>query len=154
MKWVIIIFASKLKTLRKNHNLSQEKLANILQVSKQSVYKWENEMNKPDSENLKRIADYFMISIDELLNDQNLNIERKDEIILLTKDEKDNLKTYINYMPIIGLITSILAAILFILILDYEINSALIIYVLMPFIIFTFAFYIPYKIINKKRNNR
>lgn len=151
---MIIIFASKLKTLRKNHNLSQEKLANILQVSKQSVYKWENEMNKPDSENLKRIADYFMISIDELLNDQNLNIERKDEIILLTKDEKDNLKTYINYMPIIGLITSILAAILFILILDYEINSALIIYVLMPFIIFTFAFYIPYKIINKKRNNR
>lgn len=151
---MIIIFASKLKTLRKNHNLSQERLANILQVSKQSVYKWENEMNKPDSENLKRIADYFMISIDELLNDKNLNIERKDEIILLTKDEKDNLKTYINYLPITGLITSILAAILFILILDFEINSALLIYILMPFIIFTFAFYIPYKIINKKRNNR
>lgn len=147
------MFSFKLKSLRKKHNLSQEKLANLLKVSKQSVYKWENEMNKPDSENLKRIADFFNITVDELINEKNLNLDRKDEIILLTQKEKNNFKTYLNFMPLTGLITSILMAFLFIVIFDFQINFALLVYISLPFIIFTFAFYIPYKIIVKKRKN-
>lgn len=147
------MFSFKLKSLRKKHNLSQEKLANLLKVSKQSVYKWENEMNKPDSENLKRIAEFFNITVDELINEKDLNLDRKDEIILLTQKEKNNLKTYLNFMPLTGLITSILIAFLFIVIFDFQINFALLVYISLPFIIFTFAFYIPYKIIVKKRKN-
>lgn len=56
-----------LKTLRKQHNLSQQKLADILHISQQSVYKYENNITSPDIETLIRMADYFNTSIDYLL---------------------------------------------------------------------------------------
>jgi len=56
-----------LKELRKQHNLSQQKLADILHVSQQSVYKYENDITSPDIETLIRMADYFDTSIDYLV---------------------------------------------------------------------------------------
>ena len=56
-----------LKKLRKEHNLSQQKLADILHVSQQSVYKYENGITAPDIETLIRMADYFNTSIDYLV---------------------------------------------------------------------------------------
>lgn len=56
-----------LKALRQQHNLSQQKLADILHVSQQSVYKYENGITSPDIETLIRIADYFNTSIDYLV---------------------------------------------------------------------------------------
>ena len=56
-----------LKLLRKQHGLSQQKLADILHVSQQSVYKYENDITSPDIETLVRMADYFNTSIDYLV---------------------------------------------------------------------------------------
>ena len=56
-----------LKLLRKQHSLSQQKLADILHVSQQSVYKYENSITSPDIETLIRMADYFNTSIDYLV---------------------------------------------------------------------------------------
>lgn len=56
-----------LKLLRKQHDLSQQKLADILHVSQQSVYKYENGITSPDIETLIRMADYFNTSIDYLV---------------------------------------------------------------------------------------
>ena len=56
-----------LKLLRKQHSLSQQKLADILHVSQQSVYKYENGITSPDIETLIRMADYFNTSIDYLV---------------------------------------------------------------------------------------
>ena len=56
-----------LKTLRKKHNLSQQKLADILHISQQSVYKYENDITAPVIETLKDMADFFNTSIDYLL---------------------------------------------------------------------------------------
>jgi len=57
----------KLKKLRKKHNLSQQKLAEILHISQQSVYKYENDITSPDIETLIRMADFFNTSIDYLV---------------------------------------------------------------------------------------
>ncbi|MCI5699194.1 MAG: helix-turn-helix domain-containing protein [Lachnospiraceae bacterium] len=57
-----------LRELRKKHNLSQQKLADILHISQQSVYKYENDITSPDIETLKNMADYFDTSIDYLVN--------------------------------------------------------------------------------------
>lgn len=56
-----------LKKLRTNQKLSQQKLADILHISQQSIYKYENNITFPDISTLKQMADYFETSIDYLV---------------------------------------------------------------------------------------
>lgn len=58
----------KIRTLRKNKNMTQEQLAEVLSVSAQSVSKWENELSVPEVSILPVIARYFGITMDELFN--------------------------------------------------------------------------------------
>ncbi len=74
-----------LRSLRKQHNLSQQKLADILHISQQSVYKYENDITSPDIETLKHMADYFETSIDYLIG--YTDIDHKIEPV---KDESLN----------------------------------------------------------------
>lgn len=60
-------FGEKLKSLRIKNELSQEKLAEMLNVSRQAVTKWENQNGIPDIENLKAIAQIFDVTIDSLV---------------------------------------------------------------------------------------
>lgn len=60
-------FADKLRTIRKQADMSQEKLAEKLGVSRQAITKWETDMGIPDIENIMAISSLFDISIDELL---------------------------------------------------------------------------------------
>ena len=145
------MFEEKLKDLRKRKNLSQEGLANLLGVSKQSVYKWERGVNKPDTENLKKMASLFDMKVDDLFNDEPLSEIEKGGVKVLTHKEKKNLKNYLRYMPLFGLITSLLLAVLFLTVLDFDLNIPLTVYILLPVIVYTFAFYLPFKIIQKKR---
>lgn len=57
-----------LRKLRTQHNLSQQKLADILHVSQQSIYKYENDITTPDLNTLKTMADFFNTSIDYLID--------------------------------------------------------------------------------------
>ncbi|MBM7645938.1 transcriptional regulator with XRE-family HTH domain [Scopulibacillus daqui] len=56
-----------LKKKREEHNLSQEDVAQILNISRQSVSKWENGNCYPDLDNLIRLSDLYRISLDELI---------------------------------------------------------------------------------------
>ncbi|MGE8205312.1 helix-turn-helix domain-containing protein [Heyndrickxia sp. NPDC080065] len=60
-------FAKKLKEERLKHNLSQEDLARELNISRQSISKWELEKGYPNIETLIILSDLFNISIDELI---------------------------------------------------------------------------------------
>lgn len=71
-------FGEKLKTLRIKHELSQEKLAEMLNVSRQAVTKWENQNGMPDIENLKTIARIFDVTIDSLVFEEE-DIESTDD---------------------------------------------------------------------------
>lgn len=62
-------FAKKLKNIRKQAGMSQEKLAEKLGVSRQAVTKWETDGGIPDIENIMAISKLFQISIDELLTE-------------------------------------------------------------------------------------
>ena len=57
----------RLKELRKERKISQQKLADHLDVARSTVAMWEVGPNQPDSEMLLRIADYFDVTIDYLL---------------------------------------------------------------------------------------
>jgi transcriptional regulator with XRE-family HTH domain len=63
-----IEIADKLVNLRKNHNLSQEDLAEKLGISRQAVSKWERAESSPDTDNLIKLATLYSISLDKLLN--------------------------------------------------------------------------------------
>lgn len=62
-----------------------------------------------------------------------------------------NLKTYINWLPAIGAVSSLISFFYFFLIVNVELNLNTILYCLMPFFVFTMV-HIPAKILIKKRN--
>ena len=59
----------KITHLRIANDMSQEKLAGLLNVSRQSISKWESGESLPQIENVLELAQLFKISTDELLND-------------------------------------------------------------------------------------
>ena len=61
---------------RKKRGLSQEELADILNVSRQAITKWETDRGIPDIANLIRISEEFEISLDELIKGDN-SVKRK-----------------------------------------------------------------------------
>ncbi len=63
----IICYNNKLYELRKQKGFSQEELANRLNVSRQTISKWEVGESTPDMENLVAISELFEISLDELV---------------------------------------------------------------------------------------
>ena len=68
-------FGEKITMIRKENNLTQEQFAEMLNVSRQSVSKWELGISFPDTEKLIRIGKLFSCSLDYLLKDE---IESKD----------------------------------------------------------------------------
>ncbi|MDR0810812.1 MAG: helix-turn-helix transcriptional regulator [Paludibacter sp.] len=62
-------FGKKLTDLRKNRGLSQEELATDLKISQSSVSNYELGASKPDTDTLKKIADYFQVPVSYLFSD-------------------------------------------------------------------------------------
>ena len=62
-------FNENLKYLRKEAKLTQEQLAEKLNVSRQAVTKWESGQSLPDIQNLKEMADMFGVTMDALVGD-------------------------------------------------------------------------------------
>ena len=61
--------SEKLQKIRKENNITQEGLADRLNVSRQAVSKWESGTAYPDTEKLIQISKIFNVSLDELIND-------------------------------------------------------------------------------------
>ena len=62
------MFSDNLIQLRKIHNMSQEELAERLDVSRQTLSKWETGESVPDIEKCKILADIFDVSLDQMVN--------------------------------------------------------------------------------------
>lgn len=62
-------FGAKLSKLRKDNNYTQEQLAGLLGVSRQSISKWESDVAYPETDKLIRLSELFQCSLDYLLKD-------------------------------------------------------------------------------------
>ena len=72
-----IYLSENIKRLRKEKDVTQETLADFLGISFQSVSKWERNESLPDITLVPAIANYFGVTIDELMgNDKILNEEK------------------------------------------------------------------------------
>lgn len=83
-----MIFADKLIKLRKNNGWSQEELAELMGVTRQSVSKWEGAQSIPDLEKIIKLSELFTVSTDFLLKDE---IESFDNIKYSTDEESSNV---------------------------------------------------------------
>lgn len=70
---------NRLYNLRKEKNISQEELANALDVSRQTISKWETGESTPDFNKICPLCEYFGITSDELLSGKQNIIEAKKE---------------------------------------------------------------------------
>ena len=89
-------FAENLRTIRKERNISQEQLAEMLSVSRQAVSKWEQGTVYPETEKLILISKVLNISLDYLLLDDNFK-KNKDSIIsnpVIIPTGKISIRTY------------------------------------------------------------
>ena len=84
-------FNKKLQELRKARGLTQEELAEALFVSRTAISKWESGRGYPSIDSLKQIANYFSISIDELLSGERL-------ITIAENENRTNLKNMGNML--------------------------------------------------------
>ena len=72
-------FGDNLKLLRKNKNMSQEELAERMNVSRQSVSKWETGDAYPEINNILQLCKVFNCKINDLVNDSIIDIDEMDE---------------------------------------------------------------------------
>lgn len=78
-----------IKKHRLQKGMTQSQLAAVFHVSEQGVSRWENGNTYPDISLLPAIADYFQISIDELMGMENYKDERETEKIIETVKENE-----------------------------------------------------------------
>lgn len=96
-----MIFSEKLQTIRKSKGMTQEELAERLEVSRQAVTKWESGQSYPDIMNLILISRLFHITVDYLVKDEECSvtigdaIEESDEIAEFLLEASRN--TYAGY---------------------------------------------------------
>lgn len=84
-----INFGNKLKYYRKEKNITQEDLAKYLNITKSSISKWESNKSTPELVYIIKIALYFNITIDELLDYKKYYTN--EEINEICKDYKDKI---------------------------------------------------------------
>lgn len=98
-----MVFSEKLQLLRKNKGLTQEELAEKLDVSRQAVAKWEAGQAFPDVFNLIRISDLMNVSVDYLVRDQDCAVKvgvarEADMEALIAFRLEANVNTYAAFM--------------------------------------------------------
>ena len=103
-------FGNRLYGLRKEKGLSQEELANRLEVTRQTVSKWEVGDSTPDLDKLVLLAEVFEISLDKLVLDKAPVTTKIDELGMkvMTRENKQKVK---KGLKIFGMIAGAVLAI-------------------------------------------
>ena len=88
------MLGDKIKLYRESRKMTQNDIANILDVSPATVSKYESGALEPNIESLKRLAELFEVSIDELLNDEEdkFDISKINVLDILREQKEMKLK--------------------------------------------------------------
>ena len=78
----------RIASLRKEKNLKQEDLAQMLNISPQAISKWENDLTCPDISILPELSKILNVSIDELL----IGKKELNDVKLIPQEERKELK--------------------------------------------------------------
>lgn len=106
-------FWNQIKSIRKEHQLTQEQLSEQLNVSRQTVSAWENNRYLPDIEMIVHIAKTFHLSLDDLILGDDVI---KDKLV---NDGKSIKRIRLSIVSMILILIGITCAILFLVIPSY-----------------------------------
>jgi DNA-binding helix-turn-helix protein len=97
--------SNNIKSLRKSMGETQEDLAYSLDLnSKSAIANWESGENRPSPDNIKRLADHYRVTVDQLLNDDLcINFSVIDFLSSLNDNETyDFLHSFVCLFPIVN----------------------------------------------------
>ena len=125
-------FGENLKTIRKNKKMSQEELAEKVNVSRQSVSKWETGESYPEMNNILELCKIFNCKLNDLVHTDMTDISSLDEEIIMNvvkfnEEKQKQVKSLSNVISIIAKIGKI--------VLMVAIPFVVLMMVLMPYII-------------------
>ena len=86
------MLGEKIKLYRENKKMTQNEVAGILDVSPATISKYESDALEPNIESLKRLAELFEISVDELLNEEEKKFDILKINVLDILREQKNMK--------------------------------------------------------------
>lgn len=94
-------FGERLQLLRKEKYISQEQFAEVMNVSRQAVSKWELNQSYPEIDKLIELSNYFGVTLDYLIKDERIDL---DEISHITADDESGMKSSNGYSDIYKMI--------------------------------------------------
>ena len=124
----------KIMTMRNEKNLSQEQLAEKLNVTRQTISNWENGKFYPDIDSLVNLSKFFSVSLDVLLS-------YDDKVLDYLKDSTDIVKSNKNILYAVLLNILLIIAFIIVGIIFNESASIIIIIFTVSIISFSFLFY-------------
>ena len=132
-------FGDNLRQIRKSKKMSQEQLAEKVNVTRQSVSKWENGESYPEMNNILELCKIFNCKLNDLVHTDMTDISSLDEEIVMNvvkfnENKQKEVKTLSNVISLIGKI------------------GAIVLKVAIPFIILAMIL-VPYVINNVEINN-
>lgn len=100
--------SKRLKELRTVSGFSQEKLAELLDVSRQTISSWENERSYPDVHNLIMLCDIYSVSLDDLMEGDIETMKKEVANTTLNKSPQDAIQLIQSgLVMIIGLLIAV-----------------------------------------------
>lgn len=124
----------KIMTMRNEKNLSQEQLAEKLNLTRQTISNWENGKFYPDIDSLVNLSKFFNVSLDDLLS-------YDDKVLDYLKDSTDIVKSNKNILYAVLLNILLIIAFIIVGIIFNESASIIIIIFTVSIISFSFLFY-------------
>ena len=84
-----------LRLLREEAGLSQQKLADMLNISQQAIFKYEKTANEPDIATLIRLAGIFDVTVDYLIGNTEIRARNaKCSAVMLTESEAEHIRKW------------------------------------------------------------
>ena len=95
-----------LKSLRKAKGLTQQAVADELYVNSKTISKWENGDSIPDLSIIEIVADFYGVTVDEILKGRRINNKDEDEIN--TKNNKDEKYYFYSFSILIPMFDGVI----------------------------------------------
>ena len=90
-----MILGKRILQLRKERNMTQEELANILKITRKAVSKWEVGQRQPNLGALQKLADFFGCSVDYLLGRTDVRETPGQKVKTAVEDNPELLESHL-----------------------------------------------------------
>ena len=95
-----VCMIKNLRQLREENRISQQRLAEMLNTSQQSIFKYEKTTSEPDIATLIKLADIFGVSVDYLIGNSDVRDKNSSfDIAVLTAAERSHMRLWRSLTP-------------------------------------------------------